>query len=505
MKTKITILVCMAWLGSLSALWSQCLTNAMPATVCAGTRELTIDGFCTKFTQANVSAVMLVQGATEVIAKTITVSAADKIKATFDIPNTATGKWDVKVTCSAPNHNKLELIAEVEAFGGPAIMSPTALCVGASGAAVSVMGVCTEFGSFADKKVTAVTLKRGTTTITVDNALFITPSSNEILSVIVNVPSDAPAGKYDLEVVTKTQGTLKKTEAIEIGNTPSFSAIPATICPNSTYNGFLTGSCTDFGIFGTKKITKARLTNGTDAYDIPIANVGVFGPTSANCTLQVPATIKAGEYRIHLTFEGSTTELASSNPITVGSNAVTAAGAYCKGKGFDIFASSPCLGIGKRGYVTKATITSGTTVLTATKIDTMAINFVTLKFDSLVTANLGKKWNLTLTTTGGEVKLDDVLSTCEKLGVGMFESLAQSNLFSIAPNPSNGQFRLTFHQQSAQPVMLQVNDLTGRIIWEDSFPSFAPVDVQLPAGLHGIFTLSIRQGEAVQFQKISVQ
>lgn len=64
----------------------------------------------------------------------------------------------------------------------------------------------------------------------------------------------------------------------------------------------------------------------------------------------------------------------------------------------------------------------------------------------------------------------------------------------VAPNPNGGQFRLHFEQENADPVVLQVKDASGQVVWQQSLRAGKIIDQPLDLDFlpSGVYVLEAR-------------
>lgn len=92
----------------------------------------------------------------------------------------------------------------------------------------------------------------------------------------------------------------------------------------------------------------------------------------------------------------------------------------------------------------------------------------------------------------------------------ILNSVQFSEQLKIFPNPSNGQFQLTFEYAGQEKIVAKVFDITGKLLKDISkdlvfTDSIASVDVDLQSPPTGIYFLRIEVGRDTYAKKIIIR
>lgn len=101
-------------------------------------------------------------------------------------------------------------------------------------------------------------------------------------------------------------------------------------------------------------------------------------------------------------------------------------------------------------------------------------------------SNWSEEWNFRIMNTG----IDE----------------ADASDITVYPNPSNGQFSVAFNKAEGENIQLQVLDMVGKVMYEESL-NFANGSVQnINATLpEGIYILQLRKGDEIYTDKITIR
>jgi len=86
-------------------------------------------------------------------------------------------------------------------------------------------------------------------------------------------------------------------------------------------------------------------------------------------------------------------------------------------------------------------------------------------------------------------------------------STLQLNNLNIYPNPSNGQFRITFSATDLSPVGLKITDMEGKTVWQDADGDFSgqyDKTIDLSAQTKAVYILEIMQNNKTMLKKLVI-
>jgi hypothetical protein len=86
-------------------------------------------------------------------------------------------------------------------------------------------------------------------------------------------------------------------------------------------------------------------------------------------------------------------------------------------------------------------------------------------------------------------------SSCDTLGLGVNETQHDFH-FSVAPNPSNGQFKISYLLPQNEKGLLEIFDVNGKKVYEMNLPQWSTMQqISLPDGFAvGVYSCSISSG-----------